>query len=372
MSFAGAPVTRGLVVVVCLCSIAAAVISRQYLFNVPLVPHLTRDHQVWRLASHHLAFANSSDLFISVLLLYYTGVSVERNFGSHKFASFLLVTTAMSTVLELVTLVLGFRFGYTTIPAGPFAIVFAIIFQSTRQVPTLFYWRLFGLEISNRIARYILLIQLLASDPPATLLVAAAGSIASQLYLSNILQTRHYRISPRTTDMLKRLLQPLLGPSRGDVVQRGTFATQQDALNASPSVTVSNGGLMMRSAWMGRGAPSGAATQTTNVPATAQTPHDTTTAAGTATNPAVAATAAQPPPPADLASRITEASRPPPQSAGFMQQWAAGLGRQQAPTAQQVSELSAMFPDTPRDSIVAALQRNGLDLSRAVESLLSS
>ncbi|KAK4052145.1 hypothetical protein OIV83_002439 [Microbotryomycetes sp. JL201] len=362
MSFEGAPVTRGLIVAVCGVSIAAAVVSRQYLFDVPLVPHLTRDHQLWRLALHHLAFTNSSDLFVSVLLLYYTSVPVERNFGSHKFASFLVVIAGLSTTLELVALLLGFRLGFTSIPAGPFAIVFAIIFQSTRQVPTLFYWKLFGVEVTNRIARYILLVQasrLLASNPPATLIVASIGAVASQMYLSNFLQLRRYRISSRTTDLLVRILQPL-SPSGSSHVQRGTFATQQDALSASPAVTVSNGGLLMRSAWMGR-----AAGQQPQVPSQVNaTPNDSVTPSRQAATPATAATA-----PGVPGATPGQTPVAPP---GFMQQWAAGLGRQQIPTAQQVSELSSIFPDTPRDSIVAALQRNGLDVGRAAESLLTS
>lgn len=51
-----------------------------------LVPHLSRDHQYWRLLTHHLVYANSSELFIWELLLYNVGVSVERSFGSAKYA----------------------------------------------------------------------------------------------------------------------------------------------------------------------------------------------------------------------------------------------------------------------------------------------
>lgn len=42
--------------------------------------------QYWRLAAHHLAFSNSSDLFVAELVLYNVGVQVERQFGSIKFA----------------------------------------------------------------------------------------------------------------------------------------------------------------------------------------------------------------------------------------------------------------------------------------------
>jgi hypothetical protein len=98
---------------------------------------------------HHLVFANSSELFLGVLLLFYTSVPVERSFGSRKFAvssrvdirtsfktptdisvptqSFLVVNAGLATVLEFVALVLGSRLGFHTIPAGPFAIIFSIL-----------------------------------------------------------------------------------------------------------------------------------------------------------------------------------------------------------------------------------------------------
>lgn len=66
-------------------TVLAAASSRTYLFDVPLSPHLTRDHQLWRLLSHHLAFANSSELFLATILLFNTSVPVERTFGSRKY-----------------------------------------------------------------------------------------------------------------------------------------------------------------------------------------------------------------------------------------------------------------------------------------------
>lgn len=42
--------------------------------------------QYWRLLGHHLAFVNSSDLFLATLVFYNVGVQVERQFGSVKYA----------------------------------------------------------------------------------------------------------------------------------------------------------------------------------------------------------------------------------------------------------------------------------------------
>jgi membrane associated rhomboid family serine protease len=58
----------------------------KHYFHLQLVPHLSRHHQYWRLISHHLAFINSSDLFVGELVLYHCGVGVERRWGSAKYA----------------------------------------------------------------------------------------------------------------------------------------------------------------------------------------------------------------------------------------------------------------------------------------------
>jgi hypothetical protein len=42
--------------------------------------------QYWRLLVHHAAFSNSSELFLWELILYNTGVDVERQFGGVKYA----------------------------------------------------------------------------------------------------------------------------------------------------------------------------------------------------------------------------------------------------------------------------------------------
>jgi membrane associated rhomboid family serine protease len=71
---------------ICAMSFLSGAFARKYYFDVPLVPHLSRDHQLWRLAAHHLAFANSSELLVAVILIYSLSPTLERTFGSHKYA----------------------------------------------------------------------------------------------------------------------------------------------------------------------------------------------------------------------------------------------------------------------------------------------
>lgn len=133
------------------CSVLAAVTSSQHLFHLPLVPHLTRDHQFYRLVAHHFVFANSAELLLGTLLLWQTSAEVERLFGTRKFAvrfpllsrspltgqrlfrlrqSFLVVTTAFSTVASAITLLLAARLTrghFNSFPSGPFAVTSAVL-----------------------------------------------------------------------------------------------------------------------------------------------------------------------------------------------------------------------------------------------------
>lgn len=116
-SFAGAPLTKGtlptfdspsptaptpppdppsladlfspytaLIVSITFVSVLAAITSTQQYLNIPLVPHLTRDKQFFRLLTSHLAFTNSSEVFLAVLILWYSGPGVERIWGTKKLA----------------------------------------------------------------------------------------------------------------------------------------------------------------------------------------------------------------------------------------------------------------------------------------------
>jgi membrane associated rhomboid family serine protease len=48
--------------------------------------HADTASQYWRLFIHHLAYNNSSDLFLAELLFYNLGTTIERRFGSLKFS----------------------------------------------------------------------------------------------------------------------------------------------------------------------------------------------------------------------------------------------------------------------------------------------
>ncbi|TKA53164.1 hypothetical protein B0A53_04020 [Rhodotorula sp. CCFEE 5036] len=358
-------------------SVLAATASWQHHFHLSLVPHLTRDHQLYRLIAHHVAYANSSELLIGTLLLWQTCPGLERLFGTRKFASFLVMILAMSTVLDLAVLVLAWRISggrFNTLPSGPFALVLALCYQSHRLVPTLYHFRLFHpvLTFSNRFPAYLLASLFVFSEPPlASLLPSLVGIFASLAYSNNFLSTRDYRLPRRLYHLLGRFGATVFGD---DVrtrarFRRGTAVTPEEALLQSVAASALAGSMLGggggTAAGGGGGAPGGAGAGAARGGGFAGGLDAKEGAEGAPTRAAEIESRAPPPPtsrPQSL-SRLT--------GADFLREWQAGLtGAPEGPTAAQINELTSIFPHHTRHAIVAALLQSELDTSRAAEILL--
>ncbi|BGP05321.1 hypothetical protein JCM10049v2_001126 [Rhodotorula toruloides] len=364
-SFAGAPVSKALLSVAVAYSIVAAVTSTQHLFHLPLVPHLIRDHQFYRLLAHHFVYANSAELLLGTLLLWQTSAEVERLFGTRKFASFLVVTTALSTAATAVTLLLGARLTrgqFNFFPSGPFAATAAILYQSHRLVPPLYHFRLFHplLTFSNRFAIYLLAALLFTSNLPSSAILCLIGITSSLAYTSDFLSMRRYRISRRVYKSLARIGGLVFRTDDGARIRRGTAVTAEEVLLQS-----------LAAAQGGAAGAVGGGLEASALRGLAQRAAQPAVEA-TAPTPAPAETAEPPQTPAAPASTSpTTPSRAP--RMGFLRQWQAGLtGAPEGPTAAQIAELTAIFPHHTRQAIVTALQENELDVTRAAEALLAA
>ncbi|KIM46525.1 hypothetical protein M413DRAFT_17145 [Hebeloma cylindrosporum] len=318
MSFENAAVSKGLIATFALTSIFAGIFDIKHYFHLQFVPHISRHHQYWRLLIHHLAFSNSSDLFLAELILYNVGVQIERQFGSIKFASFTFVSLLVSTLLELVSLLLFHRVGFNHISLGPSALIFSILYQYSRIVPPVYAYRIFGVPLNNKSVNYFLALQLAISRLPSSLLVAFIGILSGQIYRSDLAGLNSYRLPLSIIRLSERVLSPLIGSLRPP---RRSNRALPDAAQ-----TRNNDG-------MGRNE---------EVITTARTPRQ----AANTRNRDIA------PPAADLAPSV-------------MREWVDELtGRAdrenvglRVPTDAEITHLTSMFPTIGREVIVAALQR---------------
>ncbi|TFY78708.1 hypothetical protein EWM64_g5305 [Hericium alpestre] len=179
-----------------------------------LIPHLSRHHQFWRLLAHHVAYTNSSELFVWELLLYNTGIHIERQFGSVKFASFAVLSTLVATLLEFGALLALHRCGFNYIPAGPTALAFNLLYQYSKLVPKAYHFRIFGIPLHDKIFVYILAFQLAISQPWPTVIVAAIGILTGAIYRSDLANLKAYRLPPWLVSLSARFLLPLVGSTR--------------------------------------------------------------------------------------------------------------------------------------------------------------
>jgi len=285
--------------------------------------------QYWRLFVHHLAFSNSSDLFVAELLLYSVAVHIERQFGSVKFASFALVSTLLSTILEFLSLILFHRVGLNYITSGPSTLIFNLLYQYSRIVPSVYNFRVFGVPLNNKSFSYILALQLAISHIPGSLAVAMIGIFTGQIYRSDLSNIKAYRLPPSVVQFSTRFLLPLIGSTRPP--RRSNRARPDETPAASP------------------GAPQN---QNDEVITTAQTPpaggapaRGRSTGAGTSV----------------VREWVNELT-------GRGERAQAGI---RVPADAEIAELTSMFPNLQREVIVAALQRSPT-IEGAVETLLSS
>ncbi|CAD6569317.1 MAG: hypothetical protein CYPHOPRED_003281 [Cyphobasidiales sp. Tagirdzhanova-0007] len=268
-----------------------------------------RDHQLWRLITRNLAFTNSVDLFVSVLLLYNASITLERRLGTVKFVSFALVSSFIGTTLEVVALTLGRRLGLDYLPAGPYTLVFSLLYHYDRCVPSSYVYKIFGFSFSSKSLLYLLSLALVFAQPPNSVISAACGIAAGALYRGNAFGCGQWRIPLFLQKAGSRLFMPLLETSR--MPRRSTRTSLEDSEGSSQAIQ--------------------------------QTP----------TNPRAAATARQ--------GAISEVVQT------FAGTRAASAP---APPAEAVSQLQAMFPQASAEQINSALQRGGNDVNRSVEFLL--
>jgi hypothetical protein len=83
--FAGAPVSRSLVLGIIAASILVSVTDIKYYFWIQVDPHFWKYGQLWRAFIYQLCYTNSSEVLMAAMTLYSLR-GIERLWGSRKFA----------------------------------------------------------------------------------------------------------------------------------------------------------------------------------------------------------------------------------------------------------------------------------------------
>nr|XP_018263995.1 uncharacterized protein I303_03873 [Kwoniella dejecticola CBS 10117]OBR86153.1 hypothetical protein I303_03873 [Kwoniella dejecticola CBS 10117] len=330
-------------------------------------------------AVHPLAFANSTELLMGEILLYNVGVAIERAFGSRKYASFVLVSSLVSTLLASIVIILGHRFGLNSIPAGPYGIIFSLLWQQYRIFPSLYHFKLLGIEVSSKAFNWILALQLLVSNPPSSILISLIGLFTGYIYRTDTLfpipslsiprrrlfvkrSLKSYRIPLSIYRLLSRLFSPVIGeslpPRRSQRVLPGQGGSGSTGSNRGTTTATATA--------------SAASTSTANQ---ARASLRDLLASRLNTNPASSTSQATSPGAgagAGGTDRDEGERRDPGSATAAMGEWVNEMtGRlTRVASEEEISTLSNMFPNLSREVIVRALQTNNFNTAQAVEALL--
>ncbi|KAI5239545.1 hypothetical protein E4T43_06657 [Aureobasidium subglaciale] len=197
--FSNAPLSKYLVMAVVAGSLLASITDTKHLFWILVKPHISDYRQLWRCLTWPLVYTNSTEVLFSAMTLYQLRV-IERLWGSRKFASFLLSTLPYTVLLPPLLLVLVVRplsfYNINYLPAGPTAIVFALLAQYHAAIPYMYKYQLSAsdspqtssaINLTSKTMSYVLPLQLALAQLPGSAIVAGVGWLIGYAYRREIL-----------------------------------------------------------------------------------------------------------------------------------------------------------------------------------------
>ncbi|KAK4687738.1 hypothetical protein P7C73_g2394, partial [Tremellales sp. Uapishka_1] len=274
-------------------------------------------------------------------------------------------------MISSIAIVLFHKFGLNSIPAGPYGVIFSLLWQNYRTVPSLYRFRMLSIEFTNKIFVYVFAIlvsylqfpsspspgpfvQLFLSSSPASVLASLSGLLAGYFYRSDMLLLPTFSLSRRSLFrplktfriplslhlLLSRLFAPFIGesmaPRRANRVLPGQVITVDPNNRAAPTLST----ILRRQ--MGR--ESAAPRLRAN------------------------AAAVQPPTTSPVVAASTEGARA---VGAWVNTMTGGGNGARAPTEEEISALTNMFPNLSREAVVGALQRRPVYLSHFVVSTIA-
>lgn len=182
----------------------------KHYFRLQLVPHITKYTQWWRILSYQAAFQSSSELFISQIILYNVSVALERVYGSRKFSSYIFVSGVVSTTMTVLGMLAAGWFGINTSFAGPIPILFSILYSYYRVIPSAYRYRIFGVSLTDKTPYYVMATFLALINAPESIALATIGILTGAACRSDILPFKSYRL-PSWINKVASAFRPLIG-----------------------------------------------------------------------------------------------------------------------------------------------------------------
>ncbi|NP_001130094.1 UBA/TS-N domain-containing protein [Zea mays] len=204
--FHNAPASKAVVVAAGLFSVAFG--FRGHSLNLGLAYQSVYEKlSVWRLITSLFAFSSTPELIFGAALLYYFRV-FERQIGSNKYAVFIIFSTMVSVLLQILSL------GYMKDPSlnpltsGPYGLIFASYVPFFFDIPISMKFRIFGLSFSDKSFVYLAGLQLLFSSGRRSIVPGLSGILAGLLYRLNTFGVRRLKFPELATSLFSQLSLP--------------------------------------------------------------------------------------------------------------------------------------------------------------------
>nr|CAB3478620.1 unnamed protein product [Digitaria exilis] len=181
-------------------------------------------------------------MIFGAALLYYFRV-FERQIGSNKYAVFIVFSTVISVLLQILAL------GYLKDPSinpltsGPYGLLFASYVPFFFDIPVSMRFRIFGLSLSDKSFVYLAGLQLLLSSGRRSVVPGVSGILAGLLYRLNTFGIRRLKVL-LSRSFLKSDEQYRLPTTENDgniPSHQGVHTATQDPAEASIAALVSMG-----------------------------------------------------------------------------------------------------------------------------------
>lgn len=200
--FYKAPVSKGLMGTMFLTCTAMnmPLLAHMRKYLLCKLPDIFKEGEIWRLLTSRITFLDTKDLVCGALLIYYFRI-FERRYGSHKFASCLLATCTIATIMETSAILVLQQLeidlhsgGY--LPPGPYGLIFPLFVSFFFDVPRVAQTHILGIPVTGKTLTYLLGLQV-CSTSVATAISGLCGIVAGLMYRYNILYLRRWFLVPR-------------------------------------------------------------------------------------------------------------------------------------------------------------------------------
>ncbi|KAI9292543.1 hypothetical protein K502DRAFT_319687 [Neoconidiobolus thromboides FSU 785] len=229
IGFYKAPLTKFIIFTIAICSVLFSLLRVQHYLHLQLKPHLSKYHQFWRILTSQLAYKNSGELFISALLFYRFRI-IERLFGTKKYLSFMTYSFLFSSLFQVLLLLLLEPFNFTSLPSGPYSLLFSIIFLFHQLIPVSYQIKVFKFQFNDKLLTYLLIFQLLILRFPYSILPSLSGVLIGALYYYDTLGIKGWRYPIRMTKFFSPYFNYILAssPSPRNLTPLRHLSSQQE------------------------------------------------------------------------------------------------------------------------------------------------